>query len=83
MTRTFIWFVVIQFSRFLLSLDSFYSLHRNRTVVNSFFHLFLHFQGQSPSADSWQSLTPERKQFPHAAIDGFQMHTLPFFHLAG
>ena len=39
-TRTFIWFVVIQFSRFLLSFDSFYSLHRNRTVVNSFFRLF-------------------------------------------
>jgi hypothetical protein len=41
-TRTFIWFLVIQFSRFLLFRTtivvrhSFYSLHQPRTDVNHF-----------------------------------------------
>ena len=37
MTRTFIWFVVIQFSRFLPSCDSLFSLHQLAADVNRFF----------------------------------------------
>jgi hypothetical protein len=38
-TRTFIWFLVIQFSRFPLSCDSLFSLHHFTNDVNCFFSI--------------------------------------------